>query len=170
MKTNNKLHPWYVTGFTDSEGSFSCYIQRTSNLKDKITVSLEYKVTQKTHSDSVLHEIQNYFSAGSVVIDNRKTDTKKYHLTNLELILKKLIPHFEAYPCLTSKNLNFKDFKQIATMLSQKKHFTSQGVEEIISIISNMNTKRSFKDKYDYCNLSLDLNREGRINSILPPS
>jgi len=99
----NLLHPWYITGLTDSEGSFSCYIQRST--VNKITVSLEFKITQKSHSEDILYQIKEYFSAGSVVIDNRKTDTKKYHITNLNLILEKIIPHFEVYPCLTSKNL-----------------------------------------------------------------
>lgn len=71
------LEPWYITGLTDSEGTFSCYIQRST--EDKISVSfrsaLEFKITQKSHSESVLYSIKDFFSAGSVVIDNRKTDT-----------------------------------------------------------------------------------------------
>jgi hypothetical protein len=45
----------------------------------------------------------------SVVIDNRKTDTKKYHIKSLEFIQDKIIPHFDSFPCLTSKYLNFRD-------------------------------------------------------------
>ena len=112
------LHPWYVTGLTDSEGTFSCYIHRMDPHKEKITVTLEYKVAQKSHSENILSDIKNYFTVGSVVIDNRKTDTKKYHITNLELILNNIIPHFDKYPCLTSKNLNFKDWKQVAILIS----------------------------------------------------
>lgn len=147
----NKIHPWYITGFTDSEGTFSCYIQKMDPLMEKISVTLEYKVTQKSHSESVLYDIKNYFSAGSVVIDNRKTDTKKYHITNLELILNNIIPHFDKYPCVTSKNLNYQDWKEVAILISKNKHFTKKGVEDILNLLSKMNTKRSFEDKYDYC-------------------
>jgi len=80
----NLLQPWYITGLTDSEGTFSCYIQRFTD--NKITVSLEFKITQKSHSEDILYQIIEYFYAGSVVIDNRKTDTKKYHITNLNFI------------------------------------------------------------------------------------
>lgn len=145
------------------------------------TVSLEFKITQKSHSESILYEIKDYFSAGSVVIDNRKTDTKKYHLTNLNLILEKVIPHFLAlsleererahiYPCLTSKNLNFKDWKKVGTLISKNKNLTREGVEEINNILSNMNTKRSFQEKYNYCNSYLNLNSEGFVNFSLPSS
>lgn len=167
---NNNLNPWYITGLTDSEGTFSCYIQRISPLKDKMTISFEYKIAQKSHSSDILYEIQNYFSGGTVVIDNRKTDTKKYHVTNLEFILEKIIPHFEQFPCLSSKNLNFKDWKQIATIVHQKKHLSSKGVEEILIILDSLNMKRSFKDKYDYCNLHLNLSSEGIVEFDLPPS
>ena len=37
------LNPWYITGLSDSEGTFSCYIQRETT--NKITVSLEFKIT-----------------------------------------------------------------------------------------------------------------------------
>lgn len=169
MKNNNNLlfHPWYITGLTDSEGSFSCYMQRST--ANKISVSLEYKITQKSHSSNVLYDIQNYFSAGSVVIDNRITDTKKFHITNLNLILEKIIPHFDNYPCLSSKNLNFQDWKKVANLISQKKNLTNEGVKEIKNILSNMNTKRSFKEKYNYCNQNLNLNNEGNVNFKLPP-
>jgi len=120
------LEPWYITGLTDSEGAFSCYIQRST--KDKISVSLEFKITQKSHSESVLYSIKDYFSAGTVVIDNRNTDTLKYHITNLNLILDKIIPHFDNYPCLTSKYLNYQDWKKVAILISQKKNMTSEGV------------------------------------------
>jgi len=42
--------------------------------------------------------LQNYFGCGSVVIDNRISDTKKYPINALSDILAKIIPHFENYP------------------------------------------------------------------------
>lgn len=70
-----KLEPWQITGFTDGEGSFICSILNTG--KGSTRVKLEFKIAQKAHSEGVLSEIQNYFGCGSVVIDNRKTNTKK---------------------------------------------------------------------------------------------
>jgi len=159
----NKLNPWYITGLTDSEGTFSCYIQRET--KEKITVSLEFKITPKSHSEKVLFDTFNYFSVGSVVIDNRRTDTKKFHVTNLKFILNKILPHFDHYPCITSKILNYLDWKKIAILLSKNKNLTEEGVTEIKLILSNMNTKRSFEDKYNYCYSTLSLE-----NTKLNPS
>jgi hypothetical protein len=88
---------------------FNCSILNSDKGKTGKTVKLEYKVTQKSHSEGILYEFQEYFECGSVVIDNRESDTKKYHITSLSSILEKIIPHFDSYPCLTSKFLNYKD-------------------------------------------------------------
>jgi len=105
------LQPWQITGLTDGEGGFYCSILNTgSKNEDKaFRVKLEFKIVQKSHSKNVLIKTQSYFSCGSVVIDNRKTDTKKYHVTALSDIINIIIPHFDNFPCLTSKFLNFSD-------------------------------------------------------------
>jgi hypothetical protein len=88
---------------------FFISISKTDKGITGFSLKLEFKVTQKSHSEGILHEIKEYFGCGNVVIDNRKTDTKKYHINALSDILNIIIPHFENYPCLTSKFLNFKD-------------------------------------------------------------
>lgn len=108
-RKNELLNAWQVTGLTDGEGGFNYSISNTGEGLTGKKIKLEFKVTQKAHSEGVLHELKDFFLCGNVVIDNRKTDTKKYHVTALPSILEKIIPHFESYPCLTSKNLNFTD-------------------------------------------------------------
>ena len=162
-RLNNNLTPWQVTGFTDGEGSFTYSITKSNPTKYKL--SLEFKVTQKSHSEGVLYELQEYFGCGSVVIDNRKTDTKKFHTSSLEAILTKIIPHFNLYPCITSKHLNYKDWEKIALMMDRKEHLNSAGMLEILNITSQMNTQRSFADKYNYCvsALGMSLDTSGQI-------
>ena len=43
-------------------------------------------------------------------------------------------------------------------LIKEKKHFTRKGVQEILDLLSRMNTKRSFEDKYNYCAANIDLN------------
>lgn len=155
-----KLEPWQITGFTDGEGSFICSLLNTG--KGNTRVKLEFKIAQKSHSEGVLSEIQNYFGCGSVVIDNRKTNTKKYHVTSITHIINIIIPHFEKFPCITSKNLKFKDWKEIALLLEKKEHLNNKGLKKIESIVSKMNSLRSFEDKYNY--LSAAHNNSFNIN------
>jgi LAGLIDADG endonuclease len=125
------LQPWQITGLTDGEGGFYCSILKTGSGITGFRVKLEFKVVQKSHSENVLVNLQKYFSCGSVVIDNRKTDTKKYHVSSISDILNIIIPHFDAYPCLTSKFLNFDNWKTIALLLKNKEHLTVEGLKKI---------------------------------------
>jgi hypothetical protein len=155
MEMNTKLNPWQVTGLTDGEGAFTYSLIRKKT--EKYTISLEFKVTQKSHSEEILYKLKDYFNCGTVVIDNRKTDTKKYHVTNLNSILNKIIPHFIEYPCLTSKYLNFNNWKEIASILNNNKEKSENFISEIKSIIQNMNKNRTFEEKYNFCNSYLGL-------------
>lgn len=173
-----KLNPWQVTGLTDGEGGFFCSIltpplgpsEGCEARKGKPRVKLEFKVTQKSHSAGILHELKEFFECGSVVIDNRETKTQKYHVTSLSNIIEKIIPHFDSYPCLTSKHLNFKDWKEIALIRSNKEQLSNfeQKLDKIREINSKMNKTRSFEDKYDFCKTSLGLNKENKVSYRLP--
>ena len=158
---NDKLTPWQVTGLVDGEGSFTCSASGSS-------VKLEFKVTQKEDSEKILYKLTDYFGCGSVVIDNKKTATKKFRVSSIKDILEIIIPHFDLYPCLTSKFLNFNDWKLIAIKINKKEHLTVKGLIEIKSIIGNMNKERSFEDKYNFCKNSLGLTNNGEITKNLP--
>jgi len=47
--------------------------------------------------------------------------------------------------------------------MEKKEHLTLVGLKEIDSLILNMNKKRSFEDKYNYCKNSLCLTSNGEI-------
>jgi len=151
-KNTNIIMPWYVTGFTDGEGSFQITIQ---DIKGKGLTGykpfLEFKITQKSHSIDVLIEIKKYFKCGRISIDNRKTDTVKYVVTNINDIINKVIPHFDQYSLMTSKYLNYFDFKLAALLMSSKDHYSMKGIEELKNIKLKMNKGRSFEEKFHYC-------------------
>jgi len=119
----SKLNPWYVTGFTDAEGSFGINITTAS---DKLKVGLQYKVTQLASSEEVLHDLVDYFKAGKVHIDNRSTGTLKYQVQDLVSIREQILPHFEQYPLQTSKALDYKDWSKAADLLSNKGHYQTR--------------------------------------------
>jgi len=150
--SNIILTPWYVTGISDGEGSFQITIQ---DIKGKGYTGykpfLEFKVTQKSHSLGILLELKKFFDCGRIIIDNRKTDTMKFVITNVDDLMHKLIAHFEKYPLVTSKQLNYIDFKSAVILMSNKKHYTRVGIDILKDIKSKMNRARLFKDKYDFC-------------------
>ena len=112
---------WYVTGFTDAEGSFS--INTTTTATDKLKAGLQYKVTQLASSEEVLHDLVDYFKTGKVHIDNRSTGTLKYQVQDLVSIHERILPHFQEYPLQTSKALDYKDWSKAVDVLTNKSHY-----------------------------------------------
>jgi hypothetical protein len=138
------LAPQWVTGIADSEGNFSITTQK---VEKGYKFSLAFKVTQKDHSAGILYDLLRYFECGSVHIDNRKENALKFNVTKLDDIVTKIIPHFDMYPLLTSKNLDYQDFRKVAFMMVDKLHLTEEGGDNIRSIKENMNSKRSFEER-----------------------
>jgi hypothetical protein len=55
----------------------------------------------------LLLSIQNYFQGVGVIYKDLKINRVSYRVTNPEDILRVIIPHFNTYPLLTQKHLDF---------------------------------------------------------------
>jgi hypothetical protein len=53
-----------------------------------------------------------------------------------------IIPFFEQYPIEGIKKLDYMDFKTVGNLMLNKEHLTSNGLDKIINIQSNMNRSR----------------------------
>ena len=149
--TGIKLAPQWVTGIIDSEGNFSILVQKTSK---GYKISLAFKVTQKEHSKGILLYLQKYFECGKIHIDNKKENGYKFSVNRLEDILTKIIPHIDKYPLLTSKYLDYLDFKQVALLMQNKLHLNKEVKDNILVIKNNMNSLRSFETRWNHLNNS----------------
>jgi len=152
VKSNSILTPWYITGMSDGEGSFQTTIQ---DIKGKgetgYKTFLEFKITQKNHSVGILHEIKKFFGYGRINVDNNKTSTMKFIVTNINDLMNKVIPHFDKYSLKTSKHLNCLDFKKAVIIMNEKKHYSIEGIKSLKEIKSKMKKSRLFQDKFNYC-------------------
>lgn len=106
-RINENLNPHWVTGFIDGEGSFIIAILASTG-SNKKKVSLRLSVTQKAHSVGILYELQSFFGCGLVIPSSK--ECLRFVVQRKEDIFTKIIPHFNKYPLVTSKELNFKTF------------------------------------------------------------
>jgi hypothetical protein len=67
----------------------------------------------------------------------------KFHVTSLANIIKYVLPHFDKYPLVTSKALNYADFKRVAMLKLEGVHSTQEGLQQILAIKAGMNKLRS---------------------------
>lgn len=142
-----KLNPWWITGFVDAEGSFGISMVKKEEV---FKTTLQFKVSQNKPNETVLKSMVEYFGAGNVHVDNSSTNTIKFQIQDLVSIRKKVFTHFEKYPPVTSKMMDYNDWKKAMDILVDKKHLTTEGNNSLVEIINNMNNKRPKEERWQY--------------------
>jgi hypothetical protein len=66
-------------------------------------------VSQKSHSLVILTDLLDFFNVGHINIDNKNTDAYKFVVSKTDDLVKVIIPHFDKYPLICSKNLDYLD-------------------------------------------------------------
>ena len=66
QNTFNKLHPAFISGITDGEGSFIININKNNNLKFGWNVQLEFKISLHCDDKILLERIQFFFGVGKI--------------------------------------------------------------------------------------------------------
>ena len=102
-----KIHiPTYITAFTDGEGYFCVSTNISAKHKLGWEIRPSFSVSQNKDRAQVLYLMKDYFGCGFIRPD-RSDKTIKYEVRSLENLLHKVIPHFEAYPLLSTKKQVF---------------------------------------------------------------
>jgi hypothetical protein len=115
----------------------------------------EMHITQNIHSIRVLRAIKIYLNCGVIKVDNKATNTIRYQVSSYKDIANKIIPFLDKHPLLTSKYLNYLTFKEAINLMINKKHLTSEGIQKIQDLANQMNTKRSFSEKFNFLKIHL---------------
>ena len=151
---NNILNPYYVTGFTDAEGSFLINIQSRSvgrsPLKLGYSVSLSFKLKLHSKDSELLERIFKFFNVGK--ISTRKDGYIEYIVNSMKE-MEIIINHFNNYPLITQKLSDYKIFKLVFELIKQKKHLTQQGFQEILSLKASFNNGLSEELKIVFPNI-----------------
>lgn len=135
----------YLAGFVDGEGSFNASLRQRGDHTMQWQVVLCFNVAQKDPTN--LFILKKLLGCG--IIRKRKDGVNVFEVINPLSITQKVIPFFEAFPFYSAKGKhNFSVFKQIAALMLQKKHLTSEGLEEIIQLREKLNEGRGRKRKY----------------------
>ncbi len=128
----------YITGYVDGEGCFTV----TFNAKPKALLGWEFRpsfsVSQNEDRRQVLDLIREYFGCGYIRRDYADK-TVKYEVRDHSDLMIKIIPHFEKFPLLPSKQKDFELFKTICKIVDKKHHLTKDGFIEVIHLAYQMN-------------------------------
>ena len=141
-----KLNPWFVTGFTDAEGTFTVVIVKDSKRKVGWRVLPKYQICLHVRDFALLLQIQQFFGGiGSVhrPKSGESTNLAYYTVSNAKDLTNVIIPHFLVYKLLTQKAEDFRLFKTIVEHTNKKEHTTIEGLQQIINIKASLNNRLS---------------------------
>ena len=137
LKKKRNIHE-YISGYADGEGCFSVSFSK----REKFLVGWETKpsfsVSQNEDRAQTLFLLQKEFRCGFMRRDF-SDKTLKYEVRSLEDLLRHVIPHFEKYPMASSKQKDFRLFKQICFLMQKELHKEKRGLRKIMNLAFRMN-------------------------------
>jgi hypothetical protein len=137
-----KLDPYFITGLTESEGSFSVFLHKDDKAKFKRNVGLRYKITMLENELELLKMVKSFFDCG--VLSQDKKGVISYGIQDFASIKSKVLPHFLRYPLRGTKYLDFLSFKEAFDIINSKEHLLEKGLLKLDIIKKSMNSYRQF--------------------------
>jgi hypothetical protein len=140
------MDPYFITGLTEAEGSFSIIKINDKRAKYGTNVHLRFKITMLTNETELLSLVKSFFKCGSNVIG--KNGTISFEVKDINSLNEYIIPHFSNYPLRGTKYLDYSTFKEALAIINSKEHLTKEGLKKIIDMSFNMNSYRKFTKEY----------------------
>lgn len=141
--SNNKhniddLHidSWFITGFSDGEGCFTCSVLKSSFYKLGWEVQLCFQIKLHVRDLPVLFRIQHSLGGIGTVSSNQSFGAFRVRKFNELVELEKF---FDKYPLISQKIGDYLLFKQIVSIMQLKEHLTLEGLQKIINIRATLN-------------------------------
>src|SRR3989338_7158141 len=123
-----KLHPQYVIGFIDGEGSFSVSINKHQTLKNGIEVKAEFEIELRADDREILERIMETIGTGIIYDCSYERygwyPHTKFKITSVKDMEKYLFPFLDRYPLQAKKRQVYKLFRKIVLMMIKKEHLT----------------------------------------------
>ena len=128
----------YISGYADGEGCFCVSFSKRPKLKIGWEVKPSFALGQNFDRREVLDLLIKYFKCGSLRRDYADK-TLKYEIRSLDELLKNIIPHFETFPLISSKQKDFILFAKICRLMNDQHHHRKDGLTKIIELAYQMN-------------------------------
>lgn len=151
LNKDNLENSSWLSGYVDSDGSFSVQYTKTENVAKKRKISCRMRIEQRmldpiTNESyyDILNQICLYLNCNLLTKLQKSTNNTYYTLTaSSKVSLTILINYFNKYPLFSSKYLDYKDWEQVAYLIINNQHLTDVGINTVELVRSRMNTKRT---------------------------
>ena len=150
LKNSNLENNSWLSGFIDSDGSFSVQHTKLESGAKKRKISCRLRIEQRmlypmTNESyfEVLTDIANFFKCKLLTRKQKSTGNEYYILTATSKIsLTIIINYLEKNPLFSTKYMDYKDWKKIADLVIESEQYTEQAINKTEFVKSNMNRQR----------------------------
>ena len=152
LKDNYLPEDGWLSGFIDSDGSFSVQYTKLENGAKKRKISCRLRIEQRILDpitnesySKVLTDIANFLNCKLLIRKQKSTGNEYYTLTaSSKMSLEIIINYLEKYPLFSSKYLDYKNWKEIVLLIFENKHYTKEGTNKTESARNSMNRQRTY--------------------------
>ena len=145
------LHPQYVSGFIDGEGSFSVSINHHKTLKSGIEIKPEFEIELRADDREILERIVATIGCGKIYDCSYERygwfPHAKFKVTSTREMVEKLFPFLDQNPLQAKKAKVYVLFREIVFAIRRKEHLTDAGFVRIQVLRNEM---RKFGKKHNY--------------------
>ena len=142
----------WLSGFVDADGSFSVQHTKIEKGAKKRKISCRLRIEQRkvdpVSNESyfkILNEIASFLNCKFLIRKQKSTGNEYYTVTATSKVSLNIITnYFEKYPLFSSKHLDYKDWKQVVTLILENKHYTEQGLKKTDNLKNSMNRQRTY--------------------------
>lgn len=96
--------------------------------------------------------ISKYFGGIGHVSKPNKALTVEFRVNSLKDIANVILPHFDQYPLLTKKRIDYLLFKQIVLLMLNQEHHSLSGTQKIVNLKASLNLGLSDELKKSFPN------------------
>ena len=139
-----KLSPYFITGFSDGEGCFSCSMVENKKLKVGWRVQPSCQIKLHARDLPVLVLIKKFLDAGN--ISNAGHSAVQFRVQSPKE-LKKIQKFFKQFNLITRKRADFVLWCKILKLIIKGEHLTIDGLRKIVALKAAMNLSLSDKLK-----------------------
>lgn len=145
----------------DGEGCFHITIAKKTGYRTGYSVNLSFSIGLHSKDEDLLRMIQSYFGGiGTLSVTGSKVLWRVLSVKELTIITD----HFDQYPLITKKRLDFLLFKEALQLFINKDHLTPEGLIKMASIKASINNGLSISLKEAFPTAKLIDLRAGLIN------
>lgn len=162
----SQIDPWFITGFTDAEGCFTCSVLKSSSYKYGWEIQLNFQIKLHVKDFPVLLRIQHGLNGIGTVTSSQSVCTFRVRKLN-ELV--ELVKFFDKYPLISWKKGDYLLFKQIISIMLLKEHLTLEGLQKIVNIRATLNFGLSEELQFMFPE-TIPVSRPFRETCVIPHS